>query len=201
MKRKILLSTITFILLLLMLKAPSRVDALSSYTLTLDGRGGTINGSSKTNISLSSGTNISNTINSFYVSKSGATFTGWYYDSDGLNPLKSTDSITCNLTLYARYSDDSIKYEIKLNANGGRNYNGSTITTITVNENTNIMNVLSSLNPIDRTGYTFLGWFYDENLLNALPQNQVLTENITLYAGWAEISYSLKWNPNGGYFR
>ncbi len=202
MKKKILFCTISFLLLLFIIKAPTKeVEAATSYTLTLEGRGGTINGSKRSTISVTAGGNIYNTIKSFHVSKSGTTFQGWYYDEDGTNPLKTTDTMTHAITLYARYSNDVKRYTITMNSNGGRNYNGTTVTTITVAENTKIMSVISTLNPANRTGYTFLGWFYDQNLKNAVTNSQTLTSNITIYAGWAEISYSLTWNPNGGYFR
>lgn len=49
------------------------------------------------------------------------------------------------------------------------------------------------------TGYTFGGWYKDADCTNAWDfANDVVTEDITLYAKWTVKSYTVTWDPAGG---
>ena len=51
-----------------------------------------------------------------------------------------------------------------------------------------------------RTGYTFGGWYVEEECVNKVAENNGIytpTANITLYAKWTPITYTVKYNGNG----
>lgn len=49
------------------------------------------------------------------------------------------------------------------------------------------------------TGYTFGGWYTDQACNNAWDfENDLVTEDITLYAKWTVNTHTLTWNVNGG---
>lgn len=202
MKKRIILGIITFTLVILFVSPIiKKANAATSYALTLNARGGRINGQSTMTVYVNAGSIIYNTANGFSVSKSGTSFIGWYYDQALSNPLGKSDVMTKDTTLYAKYNDDIITYTITLNANGGRNYNGNTISYASIESGSYITAALSSLSPQNRSGYTFIGWFYDSALNRAVKSTDKLTSDLTLYAGWAANAYELIWNPNGGYFK
>lgn len=49
-----------------------------------------------------------------------------------------------------------------------------------------------------RTGYTFNGWYLDENFENGITEITSLSEPLTIYAKWTPNSYTLTLNPVGG---
>ena len=52
---------------------------------------------------------------------------------------------------------------------------------------------------LSTTGYTFGGWYTDQACNNAWDfENDVVTENITLYAKWTANIHTLTWDVNGG---
>lgn len=59
---------------------------------------------------------------------------------------------------------------------------GSEIESVTLNKNSNI--VLPQ-NPF-REGYTFDGWYLDENFSRVFNEKSLITDNITLYAKWLD---------------
>ena len=55
--------------------------------------------------------------------------------------------------------------------------------------------------PVDpvREGYTFTGWYLDEACKNAFDvENDVITEAMTLYAGWTVNQYTITFDTDGG---
>lgn len=51
---------------------------------------------------------------------------------------------------------------------------------------------LDNLPSIDRTGYTFLGWYITSDFTQEFNQNNVISEDMILYAKWAINVYSVK---------
>lgn len=49
-----------------------------------------------------------------------------------------------------------------------------------------------------RTGYTFNGWYLDENFENEITEITSLSEPLTIYAKWTPNSYTITLNPVGG---
>lgn len=84
-------------------------------------------------------------------------------------------------------------YTVIFDANGG---NG-TIASISVEEGSEIT---LPENTFTKTGYSFAGWatYADGNVLYSDKAKIPITGNITLYAKWTAITYTITYEPNGG---
>ena len=132
--------------------------------------------------------------------KSGYTFAGWYTDPDCNNPFDFSQKISSNIILYAKWKEGSStdletdpinnnpkEYIVTFNTNGG-----STINSVSVTSK------ISKPTDPTRNGYNFIGWFIDDSCTNEFDFNQDITSDITLYAGWEEIKYTVTFNTDGG---
>ena len=118
----------------------------------------------------------------------GQSFTGWYI---GEYKVESGYIVQSNITLTAKW--DLVSYNITYNLNNGTNSteNPATYTaedeTITLSEPT-------------RNGYVFDGWYTSSDFADGAV-TQINTSNpsdITLYAKWIPIEYSISYSLNGG---
>lgn len=104
-------------------------------------------------------------------------FDGWYYNSNYTNKVGGvgdTTTLTSDLTVYGRFVYVPPTYTISFESNGGSSvYALSGQTTIP-----------SQLPVSTRYGYSFLGWYTDEELQDPVVPGATLSRNITLYAGW-----------------
>jgi uncharacterized repeat protein (TIGR02543 family) len=80
-------------------------------------------------------------------------------------------------------------YTVSYNTNGG-----SEITDEEVNK---FGRATRPVNPT-QTGYTFVDWYSDPSLNTVFDFNTLITEDITLYAKWAIVIYTVSFNTNGG---
>lgn len=89
--------------------------------------------------------------------------------------------------MYANWKADS--YTVTFDSN-----EGSTITDQVVSYNS------TALVPSDpsKPGFTFGGWYADEDLTIAFAFTTAIIADITLYANWATDSYSVTFHSNGG---
>ena len=108
-------------------------------------------------------------------------FLGWYKESSLTNLWDfDTDVVTGNTTLYAKW--EVITYTVSFNSNGG-----TAVTAQTVNGGTLLT---EPTEPTKTGGYIFDGWYKEstfDNLWNF--SSDIVTENKTLYAKWAEAIY------------
>lgn len=115
------------------------------------------------------------------ISKPGYTFAGWYYDAACTQAVDWTANCTqtSNFILYAKWTLNQVT--VYFNTNGGNPIPLSRQITIGAAMST----VQPATNPT-RTGYNFVGWFYDEALTNAVvwSDNCTATTDFTLYAKW-----------------
>ena len=156
------------------------------YTVTFNSNGG----SNVTSLSIKENNLIAKPAN---PTKAGHTFDGWYKDSNLSTPWNFTsDTVTSNITLYAKWIKDGVQYTVTFESNGG-----SLIDSQTVNESSKVTK------PSDPTkaDYEFEGWFQDEGL--TIPWNfdvDLVNSNITLYAKWTPIInyYGVEFVSNGG---
>ena len=102
-------------------------------------------------------------------------FKGWYLDAEGTTKWDSAKVITSDLTVYACWTTQTAKITFK------GNYPKS---------ETKQLN-LPKGEPLDMTiyvperyGYLFNGWFKDAECTEAFAETDIITGNITLYAGW-----------------
>lgn len=128
------------------------------------------------------------------ISKTGYIFGGWYTDKDfaegteitGWNAGEKTD----NVTVYAKWS--LVTYEITYELDGGTN-----------NEDNpteyNVEQAISLAEP-SRTGYIFGGWYPDVSRAEGTDITGWgagdKAENITVYAKWTPISYTIAFEGN-----
>ena len=128
--------------------------------------------------------------------RDGYTFTGWAYNAE-------------NHRFAAKWEE--IQYTVTLNANGGKIYGNDTLT-----RERSYNGTLGPVpvNELQRNGYTFQGWAFQQTANEAFYGPAVkmtyadifshLTDktrtSVTLYAVWTPNTYTLTYNANGGAF-
>ena len=116
-------------------------------------------------------------------------FAGWYKDEQLTNLYSFSVMPSENITLYAKWTKDEnvIRYVM-----GGGENNPS-------NPTTYVKGVEIELNNPEREGYTFGGWYIDENLTNKIEKiTKSMNGDITLYAKWIANKYTITFDTNGG---
>ena len=133
--------------------------------------------------------------------RKGYTFTGWntksngsgtaYTDKQAVLDLTTTNGGT--VTLYAQWELET--YNITYVLNGGKNStsNPATYNITLVNDSAGYFDYPT------RTYYTFDGWYKNSDFttkFDRIPQRN--TGDITVYAKWVPIKYSIKYSLDGG---
>ncbi len=119
----------------------------------------------------------------------GYEFIGWYSDISYENIITTTEGITSDLTVYAKFEEAT--YSIVYSLNGGTN-NENNPTTYQYNSTVPIMEPVQG-------GYEFIGWTSAE-LQITTPQKALsimagnVTGDITLTANWDIVTYNVKYN-------
>ena len=166
------------------------IPALPTYTIKYDANGGSGAPSSQTK---THGTAL--TLSSTEPTRTGYTFQGWSTSKTATSATYSAGgSYTSNAatTLYAVWK--IITYTIKYDANGGSGAPSSQTKT----HDTDL--TLSTTKPT-RTGYTFQGWSTSKTATSATySSGATYTANAaaTLYAVWKAVTYTIKYDANGG---
>ncbi len=164
-----------------------------NYTIKFDGNGGTWS-----NGNLTKRHNVDIVVPDVWPERTGYTFKGWSKTKNGSIYCYATSKITENasFTLYAVWQANT--YTIKYNANGGTGTMSNSSHTYDVAKNL-------STNAFTKTGYTFTGWatsasgnvkYSDKQSIKNLSSKNNAT--VTLYAIWQPITYTIKYNANGG---
>lgn len=108
--------------------------------------------------------------------KEGFTFDAWYTSTDYATRWDFTkDVVTKDLTLYARWTANS--FTVTFNTNGG-----SAIDAIEVAEG----GLLTEIPTPVKEGFTFAGWYTDEELTEEFNDENPITADIILYAKWEQ---------------
>ena len=98
--------------------------------------------------------------------------------------------VTGNMTVKALWKDKTVQtFTVTFMSNGG-----SAVEPQTVNENETAQ---KPANP-SKNGYAFAGWFSDKALTQAYDFASPVTADITLYAKWNPIAYTVKFETDGG---
>ena len=119
--------------------------------------------------------------------KDGYLFENWYTDENLTSPFNFDTEITKDMVLYAKW--DIVEYTVTFNTNEG--------TAVTAKKVEHGSKLSIPLVP-KRTGYIFVGWFKDSDLLMAYDFNTVVESNFTLYAKWQVGKANVTFVSNGG---
>ena len=133
-------------------------------------------------------------------SKTGYTFTGW----TGANGTTAQTSVTIasgstgNKSYTANFTIN--KYTITFNPTGGTFKNGTTVDYVVEKNYGTPNSEIGVPGNMTKTGYTFVGWGTELSGGTIYEPTSVpaVTGDITYYAQWKGISYSVKFNANGG---
>ncbi|XFA98876.1 InlB B-repeat-containing protein [Candidatus Izemoplasma sp. B36] len=154
---------------------------VNQYTITFNSNGG----SSVSSITQNYNTSVSQPTD---PAKTGYIFDGWYTDNTTFNNLFIFDTMpSSDITVYAKWITDNST--ISFNSNGG-----TSVSDITQQAGTA---VTQPSNPT-KTGYTFNGWYSDYALTNAYTFSTMPTDDLTLYAKWSVIQYTLEFEDWDG---
>ena len=161
-----------------------------TYAVTLHTNGGTINSGNVTGYTYGVGATLPTADDMTYT---GYTFKGWY-DNEGLTGSPVTaigDTETGNKEYWAKWEANA--YTVTLNTNGGTINNGN-VTEYTYGVGATLPT------DVTRTGYTFKGWYDNENLTGSPVTAIGGTEmgNKEYWAKWEANTYTVTFYPNGG---
>lgn len=123
--------------------------------------------------------------------KLGHEFRGWYYDEDFTSPFLPQAPITSDLILYA-------KWEIKSFIVTFETFGGSTIEPLIVEWNSYLDNKIIPV----RRGYTFTGWFINNETTLPFTLETPITTDTVLFAKWDEdpLKPLINFDLNDGYW-
>jgi len=160
----------------------------SVYDVTLNSNGGAINSGVITEYTYGVGAALPSD-----VTRHGYNFTGWY-DNENLTGTAITDigtTETGDKEFWAGWTNTD--YDVTLNTNGG---------TIIAGNITGYESGIETVLPteIEKTGYTFIGWYDNEDLsgdaVTAIGANE--TGDKEFWAAWQANTYTVIFNANGG---
>ena len=153
-------------------------ESTGTYTVTFDANG---HGTAPAAQSVESGNAVAEPA---APTAEGWTFGGWYTEAACTNAFDFTMPITANITLYAKWTEESVTppvpttYTVTFDANGHG----------TAPAAQSVENGKTATKPTDpmETGWTFGGWYTEAACTNAFDFATAITGNITLYAKWTE---------------
>ena len=140
-----------------------------SYSISFDSNGGT-------DVESITSTNIFSKLNEPIPYKKGYIFKGWFYDKHSWNePVIYNDILTDHITLYAKWEKQTFNLVYTTD--------GSPV-------ESSVIGFIPNPIPISiKDGYTFDGWYYDQEFTNkALPGDEI-NEDTTVYAKF-RLSYN-----------
>lgn len=158
----------------------------STYTVTFNANGGSVNTSS-----------ITISYNSTYPTlptptKYGYTFEGWFTDPSSGTQVKKGDTytLTTNQTLYAHWT--AVSCTVTFKANGG--------SVSTTGKTVYYGSEYGTLPTPTYTGHGFDGWFTSASGGSRVTASTTVGMTYThyLYAHWTTDQYTVTFNPNGG---
>lgn len=161
----------------------------TTYTVTFDANGGS---GTIASISAEEGSEITLPENTF--TKSSYIFAGWATSADGNDSYsdKAKITVTQSLILYAKWT--AITYTITYELNGGTNAESNPAS---YNIETEAITLLAP----SREYFDFGGWYTDSEFSDSSRKTEIAkgsTGNITLYAKWNAITYTITYELDGG---
>lgn len=155
----------------------------NTYTVTFETNGGTVSPTTKE-------VTYDSTYGELPIpTKDGYTFMGWYTSQTGGSQIHKTNvvKITSHQTLYANWTK---KIVATFNGNGGSD--GQSIAR-------DKGEALGTLPTSTRAGYKFEGWYTEQSGGTKITESTLMpTSNVTYYAHWTLVNYTITYNLNGG---
>lgn len=151
----------------------------TNYVVAFDSNGGS-NTASQT---ISSGGHVTKPTD---PTKTGYAFRNWYTDPACTNVYNFSNHVSGDMILYAGWS--KIEHVVTFNTNGGSIVDSQRL------DNGEKAHYMEST----KQGYTFLGWFTDEQLTNEYDFDTPVTNSITLYAKWIQQEMTVTFDSMGG---
>ena len=133
-------------------------------------------------------------LNNNKFTRAGYTFAGWGETKEAQTAKYANGEKVKNLaesgnkTLYAVWTQNQ-NYTVKFDSKGG--------TEVTEQKVTSGAKATTPTAPT-RKGYTFKGWYKDNNYKEEFKFDTPVTQNLTLYAKWEANKYTIKFDSNGG---
>lgn len=115
------------------------------------------------------------------TTKAGFVFDGWYRDAGLTQPFTSTDVVTSNMTLYAKWKENTCT--VTFDSKGG-----SPVPSSSVQKGTTYMTMPADPTKADAT---FVGWYKDEDCTIPFDRSEAINSDMTLYAKWRQNTYSV----------
>lgn len=175
------------------------------YTLTLNANGG--EGSTVYNNIKANQKFVLENARALGVTRKNYSFVGWARTSYAENASYEdggTVVVNSNITLYAVWKKNSgtqtdtnkeddtpkkVTYTVMFDSNGGTSINPKTVDS---------GDRVSEPDAPVKIGNTFAGWYSDSDFYTKYNFRNVVGDNITLYAKWNLIEYSIEYELNGG---
>ena len=104
------------------------------------------------------------------TTREGYTFEGWYTDKNFTEKVTFPYEVTAEQTLYAKWEKNT--YTVHFETDGGTAVGDM------------IVSVIERSPSTEKKGYTFDGWYTDENFTEKVPFPYEVTAEQTLYAKW-----------------
>ena len=123
--------------------------------------------------------------------KNGYEFVGWYTDIELMIPFEYNSTISSDMVLYAKYQEKITKNYI-------------TVSFITNSEDVIddrvvlIASVLSEVKLKDKDDYIFIGWYKDSSFTKLFSFDEVVYDDLVLYAKWEEKCYTILYEDIDG---
>ena len=117
--------------------------------------------------------------------KPGYEFVGWFANEELTNEFDFDTEIFANTTIYAKWIEAT--YTVIFNTNGGGTIDPQTF---------NYGDALSAPTVPTKTNFTFMGWYLDEALTRKANFPISVEENITLYAKWEVVVYTVSFDTD-----
>lgn len=119
--------------------------------------------------------------------RDGYEFSGWFNDEDCTDPFNGYIALTSDKTVYGKWNKIA-EYTVTFDSMGGSEVPSQTVVKNGV--------PVAPEDPV-RAGYTFTGWYYEEECVNRCYFNSPVGKNFTLYAGWEQNSYNIYLTTEG----
>ena len=120
----------------------------------------------------------------------GKIFTSWYEDAEYTTPVSQLETVNRQMTLYARFVDESEAAVVTFETFGGRELEPM----VFAKGETLLTKPVESLYT-SKDGYTFGGWCVDEECTTAFGYTDPIEESMTLYAMYSSYEQEVQEDP------